>query len=94
MLKPSTKKFFLLEPIDKLEIVYRALRNLEEGNTAYEIARKVGCNPDTSRAHLERLTKLDLVKKFKIGRYKVFKAKIDKQFSIRTELEKRMGLRK
>lgn len=84
----------MLEPIDKLEIVFRALKSLEEGNTAYEIARKVGCNPDTSRAHLEKLKKLELVKKFKIGRYVVFKAKTDTQFSIRATLEKKMGLRK
>ena len=87
----KNKKFFRLDDLDKKEIIYNAIgRYIIRGATAYEIARKSGCSPDTARKYLNWLTKIKLVKMWKIGRYKVYAPnKTEKNQNIRLYIEKK-----
>jgi len=86
----STKRFKILDNLDKAEIIFKALSRFESGTTAYEIGRKAGCAPDTARKYLNFFHNKGLVKRWKVGRYILFAPKkkpLNKNFYIRTYLE-------
>jgi len=85
----QSSKFRILDRIDKLEIAFKALRLFDSGATAYDIARKIGCSPETARGYLNYLMGKKLIKKWKVGHYKLYAPKkLRKGFQVRLFLEK------
>lgn len=88
--KSRSKKFWLIDNIDKLEIIYKILIKIENGTTAYQIARIAGCNPDTARTHLKTLRNFDLAKVHIVGRYRIFIPVKTNNKHLREYLEKKL----
>jgi len=87
-IRSQSKKFRMLDEITKLELTWKALARRQLGDTAYEIARILGCNPGTSNRLLFKLKDFNLVTRHKVGRYYAFiPKKMDKAFRIRAFLE-------
>ena len=87
-IRSKSKKFSILDEITKLELTWKALVQRPLGDTAYGIARILGCNPGTSNRLLDKLRGFDLVVKHKVGRcYAFIPKKVGKSFRIRSFLE-------
>lgn len=84
----ATGKFKIIDKIDRIEIIYNALKNFDSGVNAYVLARKVGCNPETIYKYLNILTNRSVVKRWKVGtKNKFYAVKKIENFNIRKYLE-------
>lgn len=86
----QTKKFFILDDLDKKEIIYNTIKRHKLGDTAYGIARKSGCSPETARRYLKWFVTKGMVLMRVIGRYKIYVPKgLKKKTDIRLYIEKK-----
>jgi len=85
----QTKLFSILDKIEKKELIFNSLKGFKNGTTGYELARKVGCTPDTIYRHLNYFHNKGLIRLWRMGKFKVYAPKDNgKYFNIRNYLEK------
>ena len=71
--KYNSGKWWMLDKIDRLILVYNTIKKKEDGETSYYIERELGFEHHTSMKYLNLLKDYGLVKRFKINKCFAFK---------------------